>query len=66
MEDNQQAEQPGIDRAVDDDDIAAILAQGEAGVGTAMRAVEAVEPAYYSAVDATTTTPRVATTSTAW
>jgi hypothetical protein len=66
MADNQHVEKSGNDHAAEDDDIAAILAEGEAGVGTAMRAVEAVEAAYYSAVDATTTRPSVGTTNTAW
>ena len=65
MQDNQHVEKTGSDRPVDDD-IAAILAEGEAGVGTAMRVVETAEASYYGAVDATTTRPNIATTNVAW
>lgn len=65
MGDNQHIEKPGSARPAEDD-IAAILAEGEAGVGTAMRAVEAVETAYYGAVEATTSTPTFTTTNVAW
>jgi hypothetical protein len=47
------------------DDVAEIIREGEAGVGTAMQVLEATERTYFGALAATTTsTPITTTTST--
>lgn len=46
-----------------DDDVAAILKAGEAGVGTLMSVAEAAEARYFGAVAATTAQQSVITTS---
>lgn len=43
-------EREEIDRAVDDDDIQAIIDQGEAGIDDLMAAYEPLEREYFSAV----------------
>lgn len=60
-----EVEERPTDRRIDDD-VAAIVAEGEAGVDTAMRVLEATETAYYGAVAATTSTPAIATASATW
>jgi hypothetical protein len=49
-----------------DEEVAAILAAGEAGAGAAMRIIEAAEGQYFGAIAATTVQPLTVTTNSAW
>jgi hypothetical protein len=56
-------QQQQSDAARMDDDVAAILRDAEAGIGTLMRVTEAAEERYFGAVAATTVQPSITTTS---
>jgi len=49
-----------------DEDVAAILKAGEAGIGTVIDVAEAAEKHYFGAVAASTPAPGVATTNSTW
>ncbi len=49
-----------------DEDVKAIVKEGEAGIGTAIQVAEAAERHYFGAVAATTVTPIYTTTSSTW
>ncbi|MDQ2760131.1 MAG: hypothetical protein M3Y17_06780 [Actinomycetota bacterium] len=49
-----------------DEDVARIIQEGEAGVGTAMQVLEAAERVYFGAVAATSTPALITSTNSTW